>query len=225
MSFIPFETVHGRVAEMIVFPSSMTDICNLLRLHITNLRSGALVIAILPWSSLPSRYKELKLTAPKRRPPISQLGVDKSITPASDPRLSRKAVDMTKSMGVSEEFIKYMYGCDFCVWVEPVEKAPKDYGKIFIKPLREDTTMLLQFLSEIRAVNVGYKSDLGAVFVHVGAISMLRRLPAFVDRLLKRPDVRFYTYGWHEREHPRQWGIRQIFPIGRPCGNRFLSNG
>jgi hypothetical protein len=107
-----------------------------------------------------------------------------------------------------------MAGKEYCVWADSVEKSPKDSGKTLPKPLRHETTLLKRLLDEIRAVNVGYKADLRAVFVHVGALRTLRRLPALMERLFKRPDVRFFTYGWHERVHPHQWGVREIFPVG-----------
>ena len=119
-----------------------------------------------------------------------------------------------KFLGIPEELVRSMAGQDYCVWADSVEKTPKDSGKTFIRPLRNDTSCLLRLLDEIGAVNVGYKHDLRAVFVHVGSVSTLRKLPAFMERLVKRPDLRFFTYGWHERIHPRQWGIREIFPIG-----------
>jgi len=52
------------------------------------------------------------------------------------------------------------------------------------------------------------------IFVHVGALRTLNKLPALADRRCKRPEIQFITYGSHESVKPIFWGFEQVFPVG-----------
>lgn len=52
------------------------------------------------------------------------------------------------------------------------------------------------------------------VFIHVGALTTVYRIPQLSDRREKCPQVRFYTYGTHESVVPEIWGIHEIWPCG-----------
>lgn len=99
----------------------------------------------------------------------------------------------------------------FSVWWDGGDGSRK-------KPAME-THMLYAILEQCRAKKLSNLADARVVFVHVGAIKTLHKLPGFLDLLSKSCHVQFYTYGSHESVPPEQWGVREIFP----CGKFYLS--
>lgn len=78
--------------------------------------------------------------------------------------------------------------------------------------------MLVVLLDECRARNVGHKADVRVIFVHVGALETVRRLPAFAMRRARNPEIRIYSYGTCHSVPPERWGLREIYPIGMCIG-------
>jgi len=95
---------------------------------------------------------------------------------------------------------------EFCIWNDGADGYPK-------LPYLE-TRWLLSILSHCRAKDAGRKADVRVVFVHVGAMKTLYKLPALVERRSRRPEIQFFTYGTHESVSPERWGIHEIFPLG-----------
>ena len=95
----------------------------------------------------------------------------------------------------------------YCLWYAGADgKAGEIAGM--------ETTALRTILTTLKAKDMGYKSDVRIIFVHVGALKTFFKLPVLAERRVKQPEIRFYTYGTHESVAPERWGIREIFPIG-----------
>jgi hypothetical protein len=94
----------------------------------------------------------------------------------------------------------------YCVWYEGGDDPSHAAGL--------ETVLLNNILKYCGAKNVGYKTDVRAVFVHVGALRTLYKLPAFPERRSRRVELRFFTYGTHAAVAPERWGIREIYPLG-----------
>lgn len=77
-----------------------------------------------------------------------------------------------------------------------------------------ETEYLVSIMDQCRAGQVGPKSVARVVFIHVGALNTVHKLPQFVDRRANHAFVQFYTYGTHESVAPSIWGIREIWPCG-----------
>jgi len=94
----------------------------------------------------------------------------------------------------------------YCIWNKDGDGTPSEPGF--------ETRALGRVLKERGAEDVGLKADVSFIFVHVGAISTLNRLPSIADRRMKRLDIQFVTYGTHHSIPPARWGVRQIYPAG-----------
>jgi len=94
----------------------------------------------------------------------------------------------------------------YCVWWSPGDGTTASPGL--------ETNLLNNIMKSCRAKNVRHKADVRVVFVHIGAVKTLHRLPALAERRSKRPEIHFYTYGTHVSVPREQWGIRAIYPLG-----------
>ncbi len=95
---------------------------------------------------------------------------------------------------------------DYCIWYTQGDGTAERPGF--------ETQALLAVLKACKARDVGYKSDVRVIFVHVGALKTFNTLVALGMRRSKRPEVRIYAYGTHETVPPDRWGLREIYPIG-----------
>lgn len=103
----------------------------------------------------------------------------------------------------------------YCVWWDSGD-GTKDAPGL-------ETRLLHAIMEECRAKDVGYKADVQAVFVHVGALKTINMLNALPERRAKRAELCFYTYGTHETVPREYWGIHGIFPIGASFYCSFFS--
>ncbi|KDR85205.1 hypothetical protein GALMADRAFT_233893 [Galerina marginata CBS 339.88] len=76
-----------------------------------------------------------------------------------------------------------------------------------------ETSLLLSILEQTRARLVAPNADARFVFVHVGSLRTLHKLPSFAERR-SSPFVQFYTYGSHQDVSQSIWGVREIYPWG-----------
>lgn len=212
-------TEYGNVAQLIVFPSSSTLLCSRLRVPPTLRGGGALILALVPWSLSPSQYASRKW-----RPGNNTT----NFSPEADEGLLSLRTSWINSAAPTVEFSLQLLAFpeklynflqtkrQYCIWAFPVETMPRDSGRTFDHgDLRPDTRALMRILDERQAENVGYKADARVIFIHVGALTTISKLPALVERRARRPEIQFYTYGYHENIKPSQWSVREIFPIGR----------
>lgn len=106
---------------------------------------------------------------------------------------------------------------DFCIWHDASAKCtepgksrlPYDNSRASF-----ETRMLANILNRYEGKNVGYRADVAVVFVHVSALRTLHHLPAFSERIWKRVDILFVTYGTHYSFPPSMWGFDRIYRTG-----------
>jgi hypothetical protein len=103
----------------------------------------------------------------------------------------------------------------YCLWWTPAD-GTKECGI--------ETELLRSILTQCQASDVGHKAHVRIVFVHVGALKSLHKLPALAERRNKRPEIDFYTYGTHESVPSSRWGIRGIFRVGTFLGPYFFDD-
>lgn len=199
------------VGLLLVFPSTIESLCSRFKAPVDLREKGTLVAALFAWSITPNAYSKYEW-----RVPFTELASNSLDLPALEPdrrhrtlrnnSLYHHAIRILKFPKYLAEYMS-MPNRPYCVWWSGGDGTTAEAGV--------ETTMLHSILELCRAKNVGHKADVRAVFVHVGALKTLHRLPALAERRSKRFEVQFFTYGSHESVIPEQWGIREIYPLGK----------
>lgn len=206
-------TDFGHVAEMIVFPVE-SELSGLLGVPLSLSNHAMCIVALVPWVVPPSSYVPLG-KYPSEKVERRSIEVINECSNALMPtRATSQLVTDFKLLAFPEWLVQMVRNKPYCVWARSVEPTPKDYGKIFSKDLRPETTALFNVLTALGASNVGYRQDLRFIFVHVGAMDTLNALEALPERRCKRPEIRFFTYGRHSFVKPHLWGVHEIYPLG-----------
>lgn len=174
-----------------------------------------MLAALLPWSLTVKEYKENQIHAvPSDLVPYTGL---------LDPQL----LETLRKSGKGRKLLQKplfaeglrIHNFDEATW-DFLTRAPRSYCVWHASAdgtLAEpgyDTVTLTAVLDECNAKNVGYKSDVRVIFVHVGALPTLRKLQALAMRRCKQADLRIYSYGTHPTVHPDRWGLKELYPIG-----------
>lgn len=172
-----------------------------------------LIVVLVPWQLPHHQYEKASWFKPRITPSnegspqanlIKQLrGVGRRL---SDNRQLYRALYVLK---FPRSVIDYMSWPKrpYCVWHTPGDGTMAEPGA--------ETAMLRAVLKAYTAEDVGYKKDVRAIFIHVGAFASFNTFPALAERRSKRPDIQFYTYGTHESISPERWGIREIYLFGK----------
>jgi hypothetical protein len=84
-----------------------------------------------------------------------------------------------------------------------------------------ETRALRIVLKNLGCRDVGHKDNVQYVFIHVGALQSIYRLLALNERRAKRAEISFILYGTHPSVHPKRWGVRDIWPLGRSFKNPY----
>jgi len=209
---VPLSLDDAVAAFLLLFPPALGDLCRRFDVSSSLQQNSSLVAALIPWRLSP-KYQAYEW---RKRFSTHHLADETIFKPTLD------AGRWSRSLRVKShyhhalrilQFPKWLHDYmsqpnrAYCVWWESGDGTKKDQGL--------ETTLLFSIMEQCRAKNVGHKADVRAVFVHVGALRSLHKLPALVERRSKRPEVNFYTYGTHESVPSERWGIHEIFPIGR----------
>ena len=185
----------------------------------TNLRSkDSLVVALCPWSlhlseldklnwmsKEPSSSSSNNLLLESGYASVMQSASRKIVT--GNP-LYQRALRMLK-------FPKYLHDFmskpdrPYCLWYNQ-----QTSGGAAISSPDVETAALQAILNHCGATNVGLKADVKAIFIHVGSLSTMWKIPSMWARRNKRPEIRFFTYGTHERALPSRWGIHEVYRLG-----------
>lgn len=199
------------VALLLLFPLSLFELRQALKVPQELVDANALVAALVPWELSWRTYEDALWLSPRslepsqNRPPAAVFeALQKSSIFPNTPLFHR----VLRILKVPRTLLDFMSTPNrpYCLWYANADG---------VHPSRGYETKLLQtFLTICKARDVGIKADVRAVFVHIGALATLYKLPALAERRYKRPDLRFYTYGSHENVSPDRWGIREIFPLG-----------
>ena len=213
------------MAEYIIFSDSEEFLCSRLSVPHSLRNTGGLVIAILPWQKTPEDFANKRFREPRYNilGPDAEKSVVRKVSGQVQQSLSYQSALAVLAM--PDNILSFIPKRAYCIWAASVEEKPPDSGRGFKKiyrNLREETKALISVLEKNEAQNVGYRTDLRIIFVHVGALRTLTKLPALVERREKRNEIRFYTYGFHHSVDPRYWGMHEIYPIGELLRNYLL---
>ncbi|KAJ7785978.1 hypothetical protein B0H16DRAFT_1488782 [Mycena metata] len=211
VSLVPVNLGNELVGHLLLFPPVMEILTKTLFRVPGDLLSTAssLIAVLLPWHSFPEET---------RRP----FGLLPSRAEAPIPSLADWKKNMLKAKyQLALRVLKFPVALHqwmskpnrpYCVWVPPLEE--RKATSITVVTRDHETEFLMTVLKECGAKRVGFTAESRVVFVHVGALKSIRKMPALVERRRQAPGVHFYTYGTHETMHPEYWGITEIYPLG-----------
>ncbi|KAH9937573.1 uncharacterized protein B0H18DRAFT_1113390 [Fomitopsis serialis] len=200
----------GEVALMLVFPSSINELCRLLKVPPQTLVDAPMIAALLPWELTRQEFDEAKWFKTRS---------DDALTASLDPVVDAAAREMfsknpavhraLRILNVPHRLFKFLSASSrtYCIWYSPADGQVGELAGM-------ETAALRTLLAAFKANDMGYKKDVRIVFVHVGALKTIYKLQALAERRNKRCELRFYTYGTHESVPPERWGIREIYPLG-----------
>jgi hypothetical protein len=83
-----------------------------------------------------------------------------------------------------------------------------------------ETWLLSRIAKQCKAKRINFQKEewqqLRVVFIHVGAIQNLHKLPGLAELCRHSPQVtQFWTYGTHVSVNPKFWGMREILLCGK----------
>lgn len=200
MAIIPLSLDDAEVASLVVFPSTRQELWRRFKVPPDLQQVGSFVAALVPWSVGPAEY--------------SGLDIQSSLAKFKTPEFRHPTSQALQYLEFPHSLRAYMSQPQrtYCVWWSPGDGTTAAPGL--------ETSLLHNIMKSCRAKNVGHKADVRVVFVHIGAVKTLHRLPALAERRSKRPEIHFYTYGTHASVPCEQWGVRAIYPLGKlPCNH------
>ncbi|KAJ7275361.1 hypothetical protein B0H12DRAFT_254778 [Mycena haematopus] len=190
------------VGHLLLFPPIMNVLCRMLKVPEEMIKSSSFIAALLPWKPFPqeSRRPFGLLPPPTKTRVPSEADWKKTMTKSKYQlalRILKFPSDLHAWLSRSSK--------TYCIWPPSEErKGNRD----------QEIGYLMSILKECGGKKVGFKAEPRAIFVHVGALKSLRKLPLLVERRSQTCGVRFYVFGTHETVHPEHWGVREIYPIG-----------
>ncbi|KAG5351646.1 hypothetical protein C0989_005418 [Termitomyces sp. Mn162] len=101
--------------------------------------------------------------------------------------------------------IQNEYERTYSVWYEGGDGTKKRPGM--------ETLALFGILDKC-GIKRSHIQDARIVFIHVGAVKHLHKLPGFLDICSTSFPVQLYTYGSHETIARGLWGVREVYPCG-----------
>jgi hypothetical protein len=202
----------SNVGILLVFPSAMESLSIQCKVPANLRQDDTLIAALFAWKITPKAYatyewqKSTSVATDRPRLPIPE-GDRLGQTLRSNPQYHHAI----RVLGFPKRIATYMArpNRSYCVWWLGGD-GRNEYGL--------ETKLLHSVLQRCRAKDVGHKADVRAVFVHVGALKTLHKLPALAERRSKRFDVQFFSYGTHHSVIPERWGIHEIYPLGMVLG-------
>lgn len=210
----------GPVGILILFPVGLKIPTVLLKVPVNLVKEneGTLHVALVPWELL---TKEIRAAGWNPRVPTKEALLDPAFS-GTVAQVGSRAVSQRRFMqaihilGFPKDLYDFfaMPNHPYCVWSgSDIWNGTDEGDNTFIGPGYE-TKLLKTILSTSGAQDLGYKANVRAVFVHVGALLSFQRLPALSERRMKQPDLRIFTYGTHPSVPRERWGVREIYPLG-----------
>ncbi|KAJ7783426.1 hypothetical protein DFH07DRAFT_787675 [Mycena maculata] len=204
VSLVPTFIDGALAGHLFLFPPSTNILLRMLRVPTDLSSSSPLIAAFLPWQTFPNEYRRpFGILASPAPPPIpSPLDWKKNM-------LKKKYQLALRVLKFPPQLHEWMSKANrpYCVWPPPTPEERKG-------PRDRETGFLLTILKQCGATRVSFKTDFRVIFVHVGALKTIHKMPLLVERRSQTCSVRFYTYGTHETVDPRQWGVREMYPFG-----------
>ncbi|KAJ7169556.1 hypothetical protein C8R46DRAFT_1089179 [Mycena filopes] len=210
VSLVPVNTDNKLVGHLLLFPPVMEILAKtLFRVPSELLDTAKLISVLLPWQSFPEETRRPFGLLPSRsqEPIISRADWKKHML-AGKYQLSLRVLKFPAALH------KWMSKPNrpYCIWPPPLEE--RKATDITVITRDHETEYLMTVLKECGAKRVGFKAEARAVFVHVGALRSISKMPALAERRRQPLGIQFYTYGTHETIHPEYWGMREIYPFG-----------
>ncbi|KAF5377681.1 hypothetical protein D9615_005211 [Tricholomella constricta] len=212
--FFPISLDNITVAHIIFFHHNTAIPARRFRPPFELQRTGSLVAALVPWT-----LTSAQLQKHYRKPPNAYLpaNIDMKATMTDKARWERtirtKAAyqHALRILKFPQWLHKYMSeeGRErtYWVWWEGGDGTKKKPGV--------ETQLLHTIMDQCRAKKPRNNlAEIRIVFVHVGAIKTLYKLPGFLDFCSVSSHIQFYTYGTHHTVPPPYWGVREIYPCG-----------
>jgi hypothetical protein len=212
---------------LIIFPSAITEVCNVFKVPSYLRDQSSLLAALVPWSLTAKEVAQNTIPISSNEWIHGNLSAElqKRIESSSETRKHLQTPLFSQGLRIHKftldiwDFLTRSPRL-YCLWPNPSDGKPSDTGY--------ETSALVAVLNACSAKNVGYKADVRVVFVHVGALPTFHKLPALAMRRCKQQEMRIYSYGTHPTVPSDRWGMREIFPIGAyeclvPLLHLFLS--
>lgn len=191
------------VASLLIFPSSVRALWRRFKIPLDLQGAAPFITALIPWKMSPADY--------------SASAIEDSFAVSTGFKTRRLGSHAAAFIEFPKDLRAFMSqpNRSYCVWCTPGDGTTAKPGW--------ETNQLLKILNSCEAKNVGHKADVRVVFVHVAALHTLHKLPALAERRSKRPDLHFYTYGTHPCIPRKQWGVYEIYPLGKMT--RYICGG
>lgn len=192
---MPLSLDNADVACLVIFPSSLESIWHRFEVPLHLRRVGGLLAALIPWTMSRAEYSahDIQSVPEPLEPPVFMQPSSYAVQVLQFPDFLRTYMSQPNRA--------------YCVWWSPGDGTTTAPGL--------ETNMLHSIMKSCKAKNVGHKADVRVVFVHVGALESLHKLPALAERRSKRPEIHFYTYGTHAKIPRERWGVHAIYPVGK----------
>ncbi|KAG6850314.1 hypothetical protein H0H93_014889 [Arthromyces matolae] len=210
---LPISLDNITIGHIIFFHHDTTIVASQLRPPSDIQQPGSLIAALVPWT-----LSSGQLALHHRHPPNKYIAVE-----ADMPSLVQDAPQWARTLRKKKNYhhglrmLKfprslhtYLSAAEhertFSVWFEGGDGTKKKPGI--------ETFALYKILEKCNTKPSRSFSDARIIFVHVGAIRCLEKLPGLLEICSNSFPVQFYSYGTHQAFTPDFWGIREIFPCG-----------
>ncbi|KAM5538264.1 hypothetical protein V8D89_008151 [Ganoderma adspersum] len=213
-SFAHLYMDDSSVGLLLVFPTGHEISEKLLKISPTLAGETPLQVALVPWELT---TKEFRAVTWKSRSPMLERTLDPAFAAALEAAgrkvtTQRRFYQALHILGFPKSLYEFLFQKQsprpYCIWNEPGDTTSTG-------AVGYETSLLKEILAECTlARDVGYKTDVRIVFVHVGALGTLHVLPALAVRRMKQSELRFMTYGTHPSVPRERWGIREIYVLG-----------
>lgn len=204
----------GSVGFLLVFPTGHEISGKLLKVPPTLAGETPLQVALVPWELT---TKEFRTVTWKSRSPTLERTLDPAFAAALEAAgrkvtTQRRFYQALHILGFPKSLYEFLFQTQsprpYCIWNEPGDTT-------LTGAVGYETSLLREILAQCTlARDVGYKTDVRIVFVHVGALGTLHVLPALAVRRMRQSELRFMTYGTHPSVPRERWGIREIYVLG-----------
>ena len=197
---------------MLIFPPSIDDLCRLLKVPAALLEAptAPMIAALVPWELSRQEYDDARWFK-LRSDETTRVPFDPAVATLANERSPNNSAlqRALRILNVPKSLFRFLTSSTraYCLWYVDADGKNGDAAGV-------ETSALRTVLSTLKAKDMGYKADVRIIFVHVGALKTLHKLPVLAERRSKQPEMRFYSYGTHESVAPERWGIRELFPIG-----------
>ncbi|KAJ7102253.1 hypothetical protein B0H15DRAFT_813835 [Mycena belliarum] len=202
VSLVPAFQNGNLEGHILLFPPVMKILIQIFHVPSELANNSSLIAAILPWKVFPEESRRsFSINPPRSTSPSPSMADWKKTMRNSKYQLGLRVLKFPTWL---HEWMSKT-NRPYCIWPPSGDQAAT--GDL-------ETQYLIAILTQCGAKKVSFKTDIRAIFVHVGSLKHIRKLPLLAGRRSQTCSIRFYTYGTHETIHPEHWGIREIYPFG-----------